>query len=206
MPLRASILAGDRECGCYMAPPRGLYSPTRHGRCPNGLHIAHSNTKSSEMLHSTPPYLSLSKGAPGHPSHPSDSTCCKTRTVWPSRSHGVGESICPSDSLELLVCLQSGPCVRRRTKTSLFTSTNKAVMERTTVWSSDDDSQDDGCTLEANQGREKYRQVTMGDEYEDELWSFYRCILDYCRSQGLPFFPNHKLDFRTFVDFVLAHS
>lgn len=72
-------------------------------------------------------------------------------------------------------------------------------------WSSDED-EDCEWTLEANAGRAAYDARQLGIEWHDELWTLYRATVEYSQSQGFPFFPNNRLSFNDFADFVLAHS
>lgn len=73
-------------------------------------------------------------------------------------------------------------------------------------WSSDDEEEDRGWTLEANTHRAAYDRRRMGTEWEAELWTLYRSLIDYSESQGFPFFAHNRLGFDDFVEFVLAHS
>lgn len=75
------------------------------------------------------------------------------------------------------------------------------------AWSSDSDEEDRGWTLEANRGRRQHEVQQMARGNHDELWNLYRCLLEYCRGQGYPFFRGGtSLAFADFADFVVRFS
>ena len=73
------------------------------------------------------------------------------------------------------------------------------------AWSSDDeDRQDTGTTLEANRSRLQRDRQQLASDGENELWTLYRAIMEYCQAQGYPFL--RRLEFGAFVDFAMAHT